>query len=363
MTMGSAAARPPRYAPGVRIAHRQTDDVVTIVLSDRSPSREGWGAAVRAVCALSDQADRHPHARVLLLSDGGTPALAKAPEAARRLPMAIVAPRRLDPSVLPEGWVSRRVFSPRHAADALAWLQIDAPRARSIATVLPDLSEAAGGWEAAGAVLDALRDIVLAASPGHRVVLERAKVAHELERRLGPQLTELETALAGVAARSGGTAELELDRLSDRIAHANAELDGIVWAMEEQARPWVAVGNYVSERVAELCPDAKCRTAGTDPSLVPGKVALHVLRVVQEAVRNALRHAAAERVDVKLTCQDGAITIVVSDDGRGMSDEARRAAHGGLHNIRARATSCGGSAELTSSSSGTCWQVTLPLGP
>ncbi len=46
-----------------------------------------------------------------------------------------------------------------------------------------------------------------------------------------------------------------------------------------------------------------------------------VVRIAQEAVRNARRHAAAERIDVSLAVQDGDLVLDVRDDGRGMPPE------------------------------------------
>ena len=46
-----------------------------------------------------------------------------------------------------------------------------------------------------------------------------------------------------------------------------------------------------------------------------------VLRVVQEALSNALRHADASTIEVSLERQPGALRLVVADDGRGFGDD------------------------------------------
>lgn len=60
---------------------------------------------------------------------------------------------------------------------------------------------------------------------------------------------------------------------------------------------------------------------GSLEELPPG-VGLAAYRIVQEALTNALRHAAASRAEVRLTNASGTLSIDVSDDGRGANGSA-----------------------------------------
>lgn len=69
--------------------------------------------------------------------------------------------------------------------------------------------------------------------------------------------------------------------------------------------------------------------------------ALHLLRVVQEALANAVRHSGATRVLLEVqACGDG-VAVSVTDDGRGI-DVAADAAGLGLASMRRRAALLGG---------------------
>ena len=59
---------------------------------------------------------------------------------------------------------------------------------------------------------------------------------------------------------------------------------------------------------------------GASQTLPPG-ADLTAFRVVQEALTNTLRHAAASRADVSLRFVDGVLEIEVADDGRGPPHE------------------------------------------
>jgi signal transduction histidine kinase len=68
--------------------------------------------------------------------------------------------------------------------------------------------------------------------------------------------------------------------------------------------------------------------------------ALHLLRVVQEALANAVRHAGATRVLLKVEAQGTGVAVSVSDDGRGFDTAAGHGGHG-LASMRRRAALLG----------------------
>jgi signal transduction histidine kinase len=87
-----------------------------------------------------------------------------------------------------------------------------------------------------------------------------------------------------------------------------------------------------------------------------------VLRIAQEALQNALRHAQAEHVAVRLRSDDGRLLLEVSDDGTGFDpDEARlRSRRLGLTSMEERAERLGGRIEIRSSpGSGTTVRLEL----
>jgi signal transduction histidine kinase len=86
-----------------------------------------------------------------------------------------------------------------------------------------------------------------------------------------------------------------------------------------------------------------------EPQLPPGADA-ELLRIVQEALQNALRHSQAERLEVSLEARDGAVSLRVSDDGVGVDPRAPglRARRLGLTSMEERARSVGGRLEIRS---------------
>lgn len=93
-------------------------------------------------------------------------------------------------------------------------------------------------------------------------------------------------------------------------------------------------------------------------------MAMHLYRIAQEALSNAVRHAAANSVLVMLREEDRFLVLTVQDDGRGLPKNAESAAGMGLRTMRYRAQLIG--ARLTSGSTsagGTVINCTLQLPP
>jgi len=92
-----------------------------------------------------------------------------------------------------------------------------------------------------------------------------------------------------------------------------------------------------------------------DPPRLPGASAAQVFRIAQEALQNALRHAEAEHIEVRLEGNgNGTLLLSVADDGRGF-DPARRAVRGrrlGLTSMEERAEELGGTLAIESALGG-----------
>ncbi len=83
-----------------------------------------------------------------------------------------------------------------------------------------------------------------------------------------------------------------------------------------------------------------------------------IYRTVQEAIRNAAKHAVASTVRVAVEASGGLVRVTIADDGRGFAPSARTEGFG-LVGLRERATLAGGRLEVKSGSEGT--QVRLEL--
>src|SRR5262245_42781387 len=146
----------------------------------------------------------------------------------------------------------------------------------------------------------------------------------------------------------------ELRYLILELRPPDLERDGI----ETTLRKHIEVLRRVQPRAVEIaleCDGALEPDAARDREL---------LRIAQEALQNALRHAAARRVDLRLVCEHGGLVLEVRDDGIGLDPRAPgvRSSRLGLGSMEERARRIGGRLEIESEpGAGTTVRLKAPL--
>jgi signal transduction histidine kinase len=87
-----------------------------------------------------------------------------------------------------------------------------------------------------------------------------------------------------------------------------------------------------------------------------------LLRIAQEAISNAMRHARATTISVTLQSNSPNLILEVKDNGSGMAGEAQASEGFGLANMRARVKKLRGSLKIqTACGSGTRVIVSVPI--
>jgi signal transduction histidine kinase len=99
-------------------------------------------------------------------------------------------------------------------------------------------------------------------------------------------------------------------------------------------------------------------------AMISPDMSAQLMRVIGEALSNARKHSRADHVRIALNCDDGALRIVIADDGRGF--EPSQAADGGTHYgllfMRERMTQIGGGLEIDSCpGEGTSVSLRVPI--
>ncbi|WP_296501078.1 ATP-binding protein [Rhodoferax sp.] len=89
--------------------------------------------------------------------------------------------------------------------------------------------------------------------------------------------------------------------------------------------------------------------------------ALHILRILQEAFANILKHTQAHEIRVTTGLENGGVTVTIADNGQGFSlATALQKGGKGLHNQQRRAQSIGGAVRWQSNDHGTRMTLWLP---
>ena len=179
---------------------------------------------------------------------------------------------------------------------------------------------------------------------------ERKWMAREIHDELGQELTALRYAVAVARLQGGDPLAATFDDIDGLLDRTRSTMRRILSAL----RPRVLDELGLVAALDWLAKDVGTRTgvaihlSVTPPALhLVGDGATTVFRIVQEALTNVARHAAAQNAWVELTEGERSLTVTIVDDGVGMQPSERREEGLGLIGIRERADAVGGEARWT----------------
>ena len=217
------------------------------------------------------------------------------------------------------------------------------------------------------ASLDAERRLAAANARHH----ERSRIARELHDSISQELFSL-SVLSGGLRRSlpPGSPVLPAVETMERTA---GDTMREMQALLLELRP-VALGEAgLGTALESICRAHRERLgldvrAELDDLVLPATVEHAILRVAQEALGNAVKHAGADVIRLRLRASNGEVTLEVSDDGAGFDPAGAGAGTGGgaglgLRAMRDRVDELGGSLRVTSApGAGTVVQAVFPRG-
>jgi signal transduction histidine kinase len=196
---------------------------------------------------------------------------------------------------------------------------------------------------------------------------ERQRIAIELHDSTNQHLAAMSVGLARLrrAALTGAVSTTIIDEVVSSLNEAVKETRVLSYLMNPRgmAREGLAatvrqfLEGFAQRTGLEVALEADIAVDRITPALQHA-----ALRIIQEALMNANRHAQARRVSVGLAVDDGELSVSISDDGRGMPSDFGRPCLGvGIPGMRARAQQFAGELAISSDASGTRIVAKLPL--
>jgi signal transduction histidine kinase len=199
---------------------------------------------------------------------------------------------------------------------------------------------------------------------------EKSRLARELHDEMGANLTAISIDINAVSARLRPE-HAELAAMLERARATLVDTVQLKRRIVEDLRPSLLDNLGLAAALHSYCEDF-ARIAGLDcEALVDGEVdaagpmqAIAVFRIVQEALNNIAKYAAARHVIVHLVREDGWLSLEVIDDGVGIEPEAaaKPKSHG-LLGMRERALLLGGTLQVKRgvNNVGTCVEASIPV--
>lgn len=184
---------------------------------------------------------------------------------------------------------------------------------------------------------------------------ERRRIGRDLHDSLGQQMVGLGMLVRNLARRLrdqdddlAETAERAVEIIDDMVLHTRDLARGL-YPVELEAKGLAqalrALVNQTSDRTGVR---VELRVHESRPIHFDVERAAQLYRIAQEALSNAVRHAGAHSILVRLHCDDERFELSVIDDGCGLPEENARGDGMGFRMMAERASVLGGTLTLGS---------------
>ena len=200
---------------------------------------------------------------------------------------------------------------------------------------------------------------------------ERQRIARELHDSLGQYLTIMRLDLDKIAHDRDVTVEIQqrVERLNTLTTEAGREINKLAWEIRPTALDDLGLQTAIEQFLEEWSERSNLQfdlhLTLSDRRLAPA-IETALYRVLQEGIRNVVKHAAASRVGVILDATAKEVQLIIEDNGHGFAYEdaqleSKPSARLGLLGIRERLALVNGTLEIESSLNGTTLLIHVPL--
>jgi two-component system, sensor histidine kinase LadS len=208
-----------------------------------------------------------------------------------------------------------------------------------------------------------------------RLQQEKERIARDLHDHVGAQLSVIASSLDHIRMTyTVNSPAMHLEAIGTYAREAIGSLRETIWAIN---REQMSLGEFrlqlqqylnrqqtlVPATCFRLVADRPAREHDPDALQLSSEQALNLFRIVQEAIQNAVKHARADHITLRLnTPDDHTLQLTVDDDGVGFETDADYQGHYGLVNMRSRAERLGGQWQIHSTpGQGTALLLTIFL--
>jgi signal transduction histidine kinase len=194
---------------------------------------------------------------------------------------------------------------------------------------------------------------------------ERSRISRELHDSISQDLFSLSLLAGGLekALPADSPVRAEVLALASTVQSTNREMRALLLEL----RPTTLDEKGLVPALEELASTYSARLgvkvdADLEPVTLTPAAEVAALRIAQEGLANAIKHAHATTIRLAMHRRGGTVEITVSDDGRGFVANENGAAQGlGLRLMRERVDELGGSLTISSrAGEGTTVSATLP---
>ena len=178
----------------------------------------------------------------------------------------------------------------------------------------------------------------------HEIQHERERISRDLHDNLGAYAAAIAANVNKAQENPSTVSSNVLGELQQNSQSIVTQLNDTIWALNREAITLTSISDRFKIFLQKIQPSYPSvnisvqESINQDISLSPIN-ALHLFRIMQEAVNNALRHSNCKDVIVSIE-SDSDWSVNIIDDGKGMNEHKSRSGNG-LRNMQQRAAEAG----------------------
>lgn len=199
------------------------------------------------------------------------------------------------------------------------------------------------------------------------IVEERQRLARELHDAVSQQLFAISmtaTAVGRTMDKDFEKARRQVELIEEMASVAQSEMRALLLHL----RPVYLEGKELSQGLLDLVQELKTKVPmdlvlEMDENLTLGKgIENHLFRIIQEAMSNTLRHAKADKMEIKIYRRGEILKVTLRDNGIGFELDDKKQTSYGLSTMQERVHEVGGSIQfITAVGKGTRIEISIPL--
>jgi len=190
-----------------------------------------------------------------------------------------------------------------------------------------------------------------------KIQMERERISRDLHDNVGSHLTYIVTSLDNISHKlekgEKGISEEKISSLSDFSRETIQQLRETIWAINKESILLSELKDKVNDHFLKIHDltehiNFSVEMESENNNELKPSTAIHLFRIVQEAVNNCVKHSGAKTISVKISTMGNYLTIIIADDGKGIVQTENGNNHCGLENMKIRMKEIGGVFALNS---------------
>ncbi len=172
------------------------------------------------------------------------------------------------------------------------------------------------------------------------VQMERQRISAEMHDDIGAGLSGVRL-LTEITRQKLGDAPAtnDIDKIHQSLGEISSKMKEVIWSLNAEHDHLSNLVYFIQKQVRTMLENYPCELSISIPELIPdieigGQARRNIYLAVKEAIHNIIKHAGANRVNLKIACEE-TLAITISDNGKGLMNGVIDQGNG-LNNMRNR---------------------------